>query len=305
MQESSQILLAGEEVRSNYHKTIFLLCTIIACIFGLSWLLGEILNNVILGIKIGFLVCLIVIPLELMAAKFTIVSLTGCVPLDLNNPAEARLLKIVQGISISAGLSKVPDVYLIETNIPNAFAAGWNEDSAFIGITAGLADILDDQELSGVIAHEISHIIHRDIMVCQLSIALNTAMLVLAVIVRWVSFLAALVKSRNIFVSLLFWLLFLCIYPITAFVGLLFFMAISRKREYAADAMAVRLCSYNEGLARALEKIQKLCPKLNNEEIEILGGKKADCLYFHFPTGSLFSTHPDINERIRRLRSMY
>lgn len=305
MQVSSQILLAGEEVRSNYHKTIFLLCTMIACIFGLSWLLGEIFNDIELGLKIGFLVCLIVIPLELMAARFTIVSLTGCVPLDLNNPAEVRLLKIVQGISISAGLSKVPDVYLIETDIPNAFAAGWNEDSAFIGITTGLADMLDDQELSGVIAHEVSHIVHRDIMICQLSIALNTAMLVLAVIIRWVSFLAALIRSRNNFIAPLFWLLFLCIYPITAFVGLLFFMAISRKREFAADAMAVRLCSYNEGLARALEKIQKACPKLDDEEIETLGGKKVDCLYFHFPTSSLFSTHPDTNERIRRLRSMY
>lgn len=304
MQDNSQIILASEEVRSNFNKTVFLLCAMVVCIFGLSWMLGELLENVTLGLKIGFLVCLIVIPLEMMAARFAIISLTGCVPLNLRNPAEKRILNIVQGLSISAGLKKAPDVYLIETSIPNAFAAGWNEDSSFIGITTGLADMMDDQELSGVVAHEISHIVHRDIMICQMSIALNSAMLLLAIMIRWVSLFCA-ARTRDASLRIFFWLLFFFIYPISALVGFLLCMAISRKREFAADALAVRLCSYNEGLARALEKIKEEYSHFDTDEINELGGKEVECLYFYFPIDSLFSTHPDTDERIRRLRAMY
>ena len=304
MQNNNQILFAAEEIRSNFRKTVFLLFMMIVCIFALSWLLGELLNDITLGLKIGFLVCLIFIPLEMMSARFSIISLTGCVPLDLSNPAEKRILNIVQGLSISAGLKKVPDVYLLETSIPNAFAAGWNEESSFIGITTGLADMMDDQELSGVVAHEISHIIHRDIMICQMSIALNTAILLLSIMIRWVSLFCAVHTRKNSLKGICL-LLFFLIYPISAIVGFLLCMAISRKREFAADAMAVRLCSYNEGLARALEKIENQYPSFSNDDIDSLGGKGVECLYFHFPVDSIFSTHPNTNERIQRLRSMY
>lgn len=304
MQDENKIYLASEEIRSNFHKTVILLGLMILCIFCLSWLLGELLNDVAFGLKVGFLICLIVVPIEMMSARFTIMSLTGCVPLDLSNPAEKRILNIVQGLSISAGLKQVPDVYLIETRIPNAFSAGWNEDSAFIGITTGLADMMDDQELSGVIAHEISHIVHRDIMICQMSIALNSAILLLAIIIRGISLICA-VRSRDALLKLTFGLIFFIIYPISAVIGFFLCMTISRKREFAADAMAVRLCAYNEGLARALEKLKRACPRLDGDSIYTLGGKEVECLYIYFPDNNIFSTHPDIDERIRRLKSMY
>lgn len=310
MQDNSKILLASEEVRSNFRKTVILFCMMIICIFGLSWLLGELFNDVSLGLTIGLGICLIVIPLEMLSARFAIVSLTGCVPLDLSNPAEQRILSIVQGLSISAGLKKVPDVYLIETNVPNAFAAGWNEDTAFIGVTTGLADMMDDQELTGVMAHEISHIIHRDTMICQMSIALNMVMLLLAIFIRWVCF--SIIASDNdddsgnaVIFKCVLWLLFFFIYPLSAVVGFILCMAISRKREFAADAMAVRLCSYNEGLARALEKLKEECPVLEEDDIQELGGKEVESLYFYYPVDSIFSTHPDTSERIHRLRSMF
>lgn len=304
MQAEYDIRLASEEVRSNFHKTIILLCMMIVAIMGLSWLLGALLSDATLGFKIGFLVCLIAIPLEMMSARLMITSLTGCVPLDLTNPAEKRLLNIVEGLSVSAGLKSTPEVYLIETNIPNAFAAGWNEDSAFIGITTGLANMMDDQELEGVIAHEISHIVHRDIMICQMSIALNSAMLILAFITRWVSVVCA-ARTRDFFLRCIFLLIFVAIYPLSVLVGFLLCMAISRKREFAADALAVRLCSYNEGLIRALEKLENNCQAYNDEEINELGGKEVECLYFFFPAETLFSTHPTTQERIHRLKTMY
>lgn len=304
MQKNGEILLASEETRSNFQKTFLLLGLMIAFVFALSWILGELLGNAEAGLKIGFLVCLIVIPLEIMSARFAIISLTGCVPLDLSNPAEQRLLNILQGISISAGLKRTPDLFLIESGIPNAFASGWNEDSAIIGITTGLADMMDDQELEGVIAHEVSHIVHRDIMTCQMALALNTAILLLSIFIQWISFFCA-ERARETSTRIFFWLLFFFIYPVSAVSGLILCMAISRKREFAADALAVRLCSYNEGLARALEKIEKNCSRYNEKQIFELGGKEIGCLYFHFPIDSIFSTHPATNERIRRLRNMY
>lgn len=304
MRSDTPIFLAEEEVRLNFWKTIILLLLMIACIFGISWFLGKLCSNVTLGLKIGFLVCIIIIPLELMFAKFAIVSLTGCVPLDLNNPAERRLQNIVEGISISAGLRKVPDVYLLETMIPNAFAAGWNEQSALIGITTGLADMMDDQELEGVIAHEISHIVHHDTMICQMALALNSGILILCLFIRWVSMFCA-VRSRDLISQVIFWLLFIFIYPFGVLAGLILCAAISRKREFSADAFAVRLCSYNEGLARALEKLKEATPAYGKKEIDELGGGELECLFFYFPEDSLLSTHPPIEERITKLRNMY
>ncbi len=304
MYTNDKIRIASEEVRSNFKKTVILFLFMIGCIFGLSWLLGELLNDVELGMKIGFLVCIIVIPIEMMAARFAIISLAGCTPLDLTNPAEKRLLTITEGLAISAGLKKCPDVYLIESKIPNAFASGWNEKSAFIGITTGLADMMDDQELEGVIAHEISHIVHRDIMICQMVLALNTALLILAFAVRWVSLFCA-VRAKDALTQIVCWLLFYLTYPFTVLIGLLLCMAISRKREFAADALAVRLCSYNEGLARALEKLSIGHPKYNKEIIDELGGREMECLYFYYPSGGLLSSHPRSGERVRRLRAMY
>ena len=94
MRSSNDILIAAEEVRSNFIKTVILLILMVGCVLALSWLLGTVLGNVGLGLKIGFLVCLIVIPLEMMASKFVVLSLADCSILNLQNPSEKRLLQI-------------------------------------------------------------------------------------------------------------------------------------------------------------------------------------------------------------------
>lgn len=308
-----EIRIASEEVRSNYIKTAILLILMAGCIFALAWLLGELLGDLELGMLIGALVCVIVIPIELLCAKFAVLHLTGAVRADPDDLQQRRIIHLVEGLSISAGLPKVPDVYIMNTRIPNAFAAGWGPNSAVVAVTQGLADMMDDQELEGVISHEIAHIVHRDVMVCQVAAAMQTAMLVLAEIVQWVAYVVALIiassgKSRNnsdsgksIIGALLIYLL---IKPVTWLISTLLTMAISRKREYAADAFAVRLCSYNEGLARALEKLSDDAPRYNHRIAENLGGSAAAPMYFYYPLRSLFSTHPSTEERIRRLRNM-
>lgn len=309
---AGEIRIASEEVRANYIKTVVLLILMAACIAGLSWLLGDLLGDLELGLIIGGIVCLVVIPLELLFAKFAVIHLTGCRKADPDKIQQRRIIHLVEGLAISAGLPKVPDVYIMNTNIPNAFAAGWGPDSAMVAVTQGLADMMDDQELEGVIAHEIAHIVHRDVMVCQIAASMQTAMLVLAEIIQWVGYIVAIFassRSRNdrddggkeVIAGLLVYLL---IKPVTFLISTLLTMSISRKREYAADAFAVRLCSYNEGLARALEKLSGDAPRYNGEIADALGGNAVAPMYIYYPLDSLFSTHPPTEERIRRLRNM-
>lgn len=310
---AGEIRIASEEVRANYIKTVVLLILMAACIAGLSWLLGDLLGDLELGLIIGGIVCLVVIPLELLFAKFAVIHLTGCRKADPDKIQQRRIIQLVEGLAISAGLPKVPDVYIMNTNIPNAFAAGWGPDSAMVAVTQGLADMMDDQELEGVIAHEIAHIVHRDVMVCQIAASMQTAMLVLAEIIQWVGYIVAIFASsrsrsdrdddsgKEVIAGLLVYLL---IKPVTFLISTLLTMSISRKREYAADAFAVRLCSYNEGLARALEKLSGDAPRYNGEIADALGGNAVAPMYIYYPLDSLFSTHPPTEERIRRLRNM-
>ncbi len=295
---------AGDEIRSNQMKTIFLLIIMLGIIWGLAWMLGMLIGNVTFGLKIGFLVCIIIIPLEMMAASFCIMTLTDCLPLNLNNEKEKQVLDLVQGLSIAAGLSRVPDVYLIKSNIPNALTAGWNEDSAFIAVTSELIEQMDRQELEAIIGHEIAHIVHRDIQVTQMALALNSGILILAIAIKYVALLLG-VTSRNIYIKIAFFILFLLIYPLSQLTSLLLFFSISRSREYSADALSVRLCSYSNGLVNALKKLEKTTQKYTDDQIDALGGKELESLYFYFGDATAFSTHPSIKDRIHKCSNMY
>ena len=305
-------LIAAEEVRSNFIKSFVLVGIIIALVFAASYFIGHLLGDIKTGLLIGAGISVVLIPLQIMTAKWMILAMTSgkkANPLDLR---ERRALHIVEGLAVSAGLKRTPELYIIPSRIPNAFASGMDEQSAFIGVTQGLLDMMDDQELEGVIAHEVGHIIHRDIMLNQLVVGLGTVLLVLALIIEHLGILGAYSGSGNRRsrdrdsgggVAALLLLIAMIIRPLTMLVGTLLQLGISRKREYAADAVAVRLCSYNEGLARALEKLDG--GRYDSDDIRELGGENMACMYINFPGGELFSTHPPIRERVRRLRNMY
>lgn len=305
-------LIAAEEVRSNFIKSFILVGVIVALVFALSYYIGRLLDDINAGLLIGAGVTLVVIPLQIMTAKWMILAMTGGRAANPNDLRERRALHIVEGLAVSAGLKRTPRLYIIPSGIPNAFASGMDENSAFIGVTQGLLNMMDDQELEGVIAHEVGHIIHRDIMLNQLVVGLITVLLVLALIIEHLGILGAYSsgnrRSRDRDrdsggAAAVLLLIAMLIRPLTMLVGTLLQLGISRKREYAADAVAVRLCSYNEGLARALEKLDR--GSYDSDEIKELGGENMACMYINFPGGELFSTHPPIRERVRRLRNMY
>lgn len=310
MSDKSAILIASEEVRKNFIKSFLLIGIMVALIIWASWYIGTMLEDVQTGLAIGVIITAIVIPIQILTAKWAILAMTDGRQANPDDIRERRALHIVEGLAISAGLKRTPDLYIIPTNVPNAFASGLNEEGAFIGVTEGLLNMMNDQELEGVIAHEIGHIIHRDILLNQLVVALISVLLILALIIERLGF-ASLYSGRRrrdsdngggAFVLVVV-LLAILIRPLAALIGSLLQMAVSRQREYAADAVAVRICSYNEGLASALEKLGG--EKYSKEEIESLGGKEMACMYIDFPGGELFSTHPPIKERVRRLRNMY
>ena len=307
-------LIASEEVRKNFIKSFILVFIIAALVLAASWFLGDMLGDVRLGILIGCIVVAVVLPLQILTAKWAILGMARGRAANPNNLRERRAIHITEGLSISAGLSKTPDVYIIPTSVPNAFASGMNEGNAFIGITEGLLDEMNDQQLEGVIAHEIGHILHRDIMLNQLVIGLISALLVIAFIIERVGIFEMLSGGRRRrndrdsgggLVILALFLIVMLIRPLTMLIGMLLQSAISRKREFAADAVAVRLCSYNEGLASALEQLGS-ADRYSKEEVDSLGSSQLAAMYIHFPSADeLFSTHPPINERVRRLRNMY
>ena len=307
-------LIASEEIRKNFIKSFFLIAIIAALIVAASWYLGDLLGNVHTGLLIGGLIVAIGLPLQIFTAKWAILSMARGREIDPEDLRERRLQHLAEGLSVSAGLSRVPDIYIIPSRVPNAFASGMNEQDAFIGVTEGLLDNMNDQQLEGVLAHEFGHIIHRDIMLNQLVVGLISALLFIAVIIERMGFLELLSGGRNRrdrdnggggAVVLVLVLIVMLIRPLVMLIGAMLQAAISRKREYAADAVAVRLCSYNEGLASALEKLGRE-DHYSNEEIDSLGSKQLAAMYIHFPTvNELFSTHPPIMDRVARLRNMY
>lgn len=312
MSEIAAPLIAAEEVRKNFRKSMLLIAVIAGLIFGVSYLIGRELGDVATGLVIGAAVVFIVLPVQILTAKWAILGMTRGRAADPNDLRERRALHITEGLAVSAGLSRTPDLYIIPARVPNAFASGLGEGDAFIGVTEGLLEMMDDQELEGVIAHEFGHIIHRDIMLNQLVVALISALLILAFILERVSVMNMLSGDRRNSrrdsgggaVVLVIILLALLVRPLAHLISGLLQMAISRQREFAADAAAVRLCSYNEGLARALEKLGGK-KKFTREEVDSLGGGNMAAMYINFPGEALFSTHPPIETRVERLRNMY
>ncbi|MGD9678830.1 MAG: M48 family metallopeptidase [Vulcanibacillus sp.] len=318
MSETKKPVIIYEHVRKNQIKTVLLIVFYIIIILIMSYTIGYYTDNMAFGIGIGIFIVCILMPVQIFTGTKMVGSRTNWMEADMSNPDENRVANLVEGLSIAAGIKNTPKLYIIHTNIPNAFAGGLSLKNAYIGVTTGLIDILDEPEMEGVLAHEMSHIIQRDILVSTVSVYLMSAAIVLGTILyrmsRYNVVYGGINRSRsrdneNAAETLaLIALAGLVLSYVIRFVAQLINLAISRKREYIADANAVRLCGYSEGLADALEKIQSHTPEYSKEQVDDLGGDEMLGLYIFNPKHwilPLFSTHPPIEERIRILRNMY
>lgn len=210
----------------------------------------------------------------------------------------ARLYRIVENLSITDGLP-TPAVYLIDDPAPNAFATGRDPKHASVAVTQGLLDIMSDTELEGVLAHEMGHVKNYDIRVSMIVFGLVAAISILADVLLRATWFRDDDNNNNSAIVLI-GVLAAILAPLIA---LLVQMAVSRKREYLADATGALTTRYPEGLASALEKIKRTGSSIKHQNTSTAH------LYFANPLkgknlSSLFSTHPPIDDRIARLRGM-
>jgi len=228
-----------------------------------------------------------------------VLAMYGAQPVD---EAQAPgLHAIVRRLATRAQIP-MPRVYIIPTDTPNAFATGRNPQHAAVAVTEGIRRVLDDDELEGVLAHELSHVTNRDVLISTIAATLAGAITYLAHMAQWAAIFGG--RSRDDEEgggNPLVMMLFAVLAPIAA---MLVQLAVSRSREFQADASGARLAGRSYGLAKALEKIEVA------SRLEPLPANPATAhLFIVNPLSGqsfarLFSTHPPTEERIARLRAM-
>lgn len=214
------------------------------------------------------------------------------------------LHRVVENLSLTAGLAK-PQIYMIEDSAPNAFATGRDPKHAAIAVTSGLLEKLNKTELEGVIAHELSHVGNYDIRLMTIIVVLvGVVALMSDFFLRWTWFGGGRRRDSEGGgqIQLILFIVAIVLAILAPLAATLIQLAISRKREFLADASGALLTRYPEGLANALEKISQ-----DNEPLEAANRATAH-LYIADPfkkkVSSLFMTHPPVQERIKRLRAM-
>ncbi len=215
------------------------------------------------------------------------------------------LHRIVERLSHQASIPK-PRIYLIPSQNPNAFATGRNPDHAVLAVTEGILSILNQEELEGVLSHELAHIRNRDILIGSIAATLAGVIMVLASMARWAALFGGFGRDDEEGAGGIVGLLAMAILaPIAA---MLIQLAISRSREYLADETGAGLSKSPQGLARALEKLSLASKRIPLKASPTTAQATAHMFIVNPFSGrslmTLFSTHPSAEERIRRLRAM-
>lgn len=305
-----------ELIRVNKRNSVILIVTMAVVLL----LLGFIIGSAFFGLDAGFFGIIIATAIWLILTLISFsngdrILLASSKAVRISHDVHPQLFNVVEEMKIAAGLPKIPSIYIINDPAPNAFATGRNPENASVAITAGLLGKLNRDELQGVMAHEISHIVHRDILFVTLAgIMLGSIVLLSQVFLRGM-FYSSMGSRRRYsaggkgggqeqLILLVIAIAAAILAPIMAY---LLYFALSRRREYLADAGAARLTRYPEGLASALEKIA------NDTSAQLSSVNKVTApMYIANPfkkgksrkLSDLTSTHPPISERIRILRSM-
>jgi heat shock protein HtpX len=305
-----------ELIRANKQKSIMLMVLMTVVLVSLGLIIGYAFigpEGAFFGILIAVIVAFILTLVSFSAGDQIFLAASKAIP--VTKEVHPQLYNIVEEMKIASSLPAMPKIYIINDPAPNALATGRNPEKASVAVTAGLLGRLNRDELQGVIAHEISHILHRDILFVTLAgIMLGSIVLLSQVFLRGMFYSS--IGSRRRYSSggknggqamFLFLIIAIIAAILAPIMAQLLYFALSRKREYLADAGAARLTRYPEGLANALEKISTdPAPQLTT------ANKVTAPMYIVNPLkkkgqmklSDLTSTHPPITERIKILRSM-
>jgi len=210
------------------------------------------------------------------------------------------LFRIVRKLAQNANLP-MPSIYIIPQEAPNAFATGRNPKNSAVAVTVGALKLLNENELMGVLGHELGHIKHRDILISTIAATIAGAIMIIADMVRWAALFGGFSKDRDSESNPFVLIAFAVFAPLAA---TLIQLAISRAREYEADRAGAEFSGNPLYLASALEKLENY-----SKQIPMEGNPVTENLFIVNPFSAkgimnLFSTHPPIQERIKRLRQM-
>jgi len=296
-------MLLEDHIRKNKLDTVIICMFMIILLFSVIFAIGTVFfRSPIIGMVIGLPVALAYIAITYSFSVSSVIAAAGARPANPQNREEKLLIYKVEEMALAAGLPK-PQVYVQDSKDINAFATGRKPDEAIICATTGAIQQLNNEELEGVIGHEMSHIKNRDILVATVTVAVVGTIALLAEIALRSLFWSGGSrgdKKGGGGILIIVAIIFIVLAPIFS---RLTYLAISRRREYLADADGAYLTRNPEGLAAALEKIKADLPD------DPKGSKTVAPLYIANPykralRNSIWSTHPPLDERIRRLRSM-
>lgn len=282
-------------IAANKRNTVFIMVIFLIIIGGLAWLASYTYNSISLLFLIVIGAILYVV-IQYFAAGSQALLFTGAIQIEREqNP---RLWNMVENISITTGMP-MPKVYIINDPAPNAFATGRDPKHAAIAVTSGLLDIMDDAELEGVLAHEMGHIQNFDIRVSMIVFGLVVAVGIIADILLRMMFFSRGRDNNNPVIAIL-GIVAIIVAPLVA---MLVQLAVSRQREYLADATGALTTRHPEGLASALQKLGEYGAPVRRKSSSMAHMWISDPDKPGF-AARMLSTHPPIADRIERLHDM-
>ncbi|MGH7218109.1 MAG: M48 family metalloprotease [Candidatus Microsaccharimonas sp.] len=278
-------------IAANKRNTVLIMAVFVGLITAIGWAVslyfGE--SSITLWVMAG---ALIYAAIQYFAAGKLAVAMTGAQEIEKSdNP---RLYRTVENLSITLGMP-MPKVYVIDDAAPNAFATGRNPKHAIVAATTGLLDIMDDRELTAVMAHEMGHVQNYDIRVSMIAFGLVSAIGILSDIV-----LHSMFYSKRDNVHPAFYIIGIVVIILAPIIATIVQMAISRQREYLADASGALTTRDSAGMASALGKLRdygRPMRKQNSATAQLFISNPLKPGFF----AKLFSSHPPLEERIKRL----
>lgn len=282
-------------IAKNKRNTVLIMAVFVAIIGAIGWAVSYYYGNTSIALVVIVVAAIYALLQYFIAGKLAM-AMTGAKEIEKkDNP---RLYRVVENLAITTGMP-TPKIYIINDSAPNAFATGRDPKHAIVGATTGLLDIMNDRELEAVMAHEMSHVQNYDIRVSMISFGLVSAIGLLADIVLRMLFYGNNRNNNANPVILIAGLVAVILAPIVATIVQ---MAISRQREYLADASGVMITRDSDGMASALGKLQQYGRPLKHNSSATAN------LFLSSPLkpgffSRLFSSHPPLDDRISRLQN--
>lgn len=283
-----------KQIAENKRKTVYLILAFIAMIGVIAgifaWVYGD--------WKIAawtLVVAIVYAVFQYFYAGSITVAMTGA--REITKKDNPRFYNVVENLSITTGLP-MPKVYIVDDNAPNAFATGRDPEHAIVAATTGLLDVMDNKELTAVMAHEMSHVKNYDIRVSMIVFGLTCVIGLISDLAFRMMFYGN--RRRENEGSPVGYVLVLIAAILSPILASLAQMAVSRQREFLADASAVNITRYPEGMISALKKLQSHSQPMHSQNIA------TEAMYINSPLkkgffSNLFSSHPPIEKRIERL----